>query len=55
MIRLNISDISIITAKDIDSRCITYDVSKSDAINLLDIYVPDDQGFIWNVFETNQY
>ena len=46
IIRLNISNISTITAKDIDSRCIIYDVSKSDAINLLDIYVLDDQGFI---------
>ena len=34
MLCLNISDITIITFKDIDYLCIIHDISKSDALHL---------------------
>ena len=35
MLRLNISDITIITVKNVDYRCIIHNISKSETINLL--------------------
>ena len=42
----NISDIVIMTVKDIDYRCIIHDISKSDAIHMLENYVLDDRGYM---------
>ena len=35
MIRVNISDIAIITVKNVDYRCIIHNISKSESVNLL--------------------
>ena len=35
MLSVNISDIAIITVKNVDYRCIIHNISKSEAINLL--------------------
>ena len=43
---LDISDITIITFKDIDYLCIIHDISKSDAIHLSENYVLDDRGYL---------
>ena len=36
MLCVNIRDIAIIVVKEVDYRCIFYDISKSETINLLD-------------------
>ena len=36
MLCLDISDIAIITVKNVDYRCIMYNISKTEAINLLE-------------------
>ena len=41
---VNISDIAIITVKDVDCCCIIHNISKSEAINLLENYVLEDHG-----------
>ena len=46
MLSLNISDITIITAKGIDYCCIVSDISESDAIHQLENSVLNDQG-LW--------
>ena len=46
MLCLNISDIAIITFKDVDYRCIAHDISKSEAIRLLENSVLYDRGYI---------
>ena len=46
VLNVNISDTTIITLKDVDYSCIIHDISKSEAINLLKIYVLDDRGYI---------
>ena len=46
MLCLNLSDIAIITVKDVDYRCIIHDISKSEAINLLNNSVLDDRAYI---------
>ena len=43
---LNISDIVIITVKNIDYHCIIHRISKSEAINLLETSVLEDRGYI---------
>ena len=43
---LNISDIAIITIKDIDHCCIIQNISKPKAINLLENSVLEDRGYI---------
>ena len=43
---LNISDIATITVKNVDYRCIIYNISKSEAINLLENSVLEDRGYI---------
>ena len=43
---LNISDITIITVKNVDYRCIIHNISKPEAINLLKNSVLEDCGYI---------
>ena len=43
---LNISDIATITVKNVDYRCIIHNISKSEAINLLENPVLKDCGCI---------
>ena len=45
MLSVNISDIAIITVKNVDYRCIIHNMSKSEAINLLKKSVPVDRGY----------
>ena len=49
LLSVNISDTAIITLKDVDYSCIIHDISKSEAINLLKIYVLDDRGYIYKI------
>ena len=42
MIRVNISDIAIVAVKEVDYRCIIYDIIKSEVIHLLENSVLDD-------------
>ena len=46
MLSVNISDIAIITVKNVDYRCIIHNIHKSEAINLLINSVLEDYGFI---------
>ena len=46
MLSGNISDNAIITIKDVDYCCIIHNISKSEAINLLENYVLEDRGYI---------
>ena len=43
---LNINDIAIITVRNVDYCCITYNIRKSETINLLDNPVFEDRGYI---------
>ena len=43
---LNISDIAIITVKNVGYRCIIRNISKSEAINLLESAVLEKRGYI---------
>ena len=43
---LNISDIAIITVKNVDYRCIIHNIGKSEAINLLKNSVLENRGYI---------
>ena len=44
MLCRNVSDFAIITVKNVGYRCITHNISKSKAINLLENYVLEDRG-----------
>ena len=46
MLDVDISDIAIITIKNVDYRCIIHNISKSEAINLLENYVLENRGYI---------
>ena len=46
MLSVNISDIAIITVKNIDYQCIIHNISKSEAINLLEKFVIEDRGYL---------
>ena len=46
MLSVNISNIAIITVKNVDCRCIIQNISKSEAINLLKNSVLEDRGYI---------
>ena len=46
MIRVNISDIAIVAVKEVDYRCIIYDIIKSEVIHLLENSVLDDRRYI---------
>ena len=54
MLCLNIGDIAIITVKGADYPCIFNDIYKSDAFNLLENYILDDCGYIWNVYQKSK-
>ena len=45
MLSVSISNIAIITVKDVDYRCIIYNISKSEAINLLKNSVLENRGY----------
>ena len=45
MLSLNIRDIAIITVQNVDYRCIIYNISKSEAINLLKNSALEDRGY----------
>ena len=49
MLCLNISDIAIIIVKNVDYCCVMYDISKSEAINLLGSYVLEDRGYVQKI------
>ena len=44
MFCLNLSDLTIITVKGVDYRCIIHEISKSEATNLLKHSVIEDSG-----------
>ena len=44
---VNISDITIITIKNVDYHCIIYNISKSEGINLLRNSIHENPGYIW--------
>ena len=46
MLSVNISDIAIITVKNVDYRCFIHNISRSDAINLLKNSVLEDRGYL---------
>ena len=45
MMCINISDIAFITVKNVDYRCIMYNITKSAAINLLENSMLEDRGY----------
>ena len=47
MFSVNISDITIITVKNDDYRCIIHNISKSEAIYLLKSAVLEDRGYMY--------
>ena len=46
MLSVNMSDIAIITVKNVDYRCIIYDISKSEAINFFKNYDLENRSYI---------
>ena len=46
MLCLNISDIAVITVKNVDYRCIMYNINKSEAIHLLENSIIKDTGYL---------
>ena len=46
ILSVNVSDIDIITVKNVDYRCIIHNISKSEAFNLLKNSVLEDLGYI---------
>ena len=49
MLSINISVIAIITVKNVDYPCITHNISKSEAINLLENSVLKDRGYLYKI------
>ena len=47
MLSVNISDIAIISVKNVDDRCVIHNISKSEVINLLKNSVFQDRGNIY--------
>ena len=47
MLSVNISDISVISIKNVDNRCTIHNISKSEAINLLKSSALEDRGYIY--------
>ena len=45
MLSVNVSDLSIITVKNVDYRCIIHNISKSEAINLLKSAALEDRRY----------
>ena len=53
---LNLSDIAIITVKEVDYYCIFRNINKSVAINLLENYLLENHGYIYKkTYQRNQY
>ena len=50
MFSVNISDITIITVKNDDYRCIIHNISKSEAIYLLKSAVLEDRGYMYQKY-----
>ena len=46
MLSVNISNIAIITIKNVDYCCIIHNISKSEANNLLESSVLEDRGYV---------
>ena len=46
MLCIDISDIALMTVKNVDYRCIIHNISKSEAINLLENSVLENRGYI---------
>ena len=46
MLRVNISDITIVAVKEVDNCFIIHDIKKSEAINLLENSLLDDHWYI---------
>ena len=46
MLSVNISDVTIVTVKNVDYRCFILNISKSETINLLKISVREDRAYI---------
>ena len=46
MLSINISDIAIITFKNVDYRCIIHNISKVEAITLLENSVLENRGYV---------
>ena len=45
MLSVNLSDIAIITVKNVNYRCIIHSISRSEGINLLQYFVLEDRGY----------
>ena len=50
ILSVNISDIVIITAKNVDHHCIIHNIRTSEAINLLENSVLEDRGYLLKIF-----
>ena len=46
ILSVNVSDIAVITIKNVDYHCVTHNISQSKAINLLENYDPKNGGYI---------
>ena len=46
MLSVSISDIAIITIRNVDYRCVVHTISKSKTINLLKNFVLGDRGYV---------
>ena len=46
MLSVSISDIAIIAVKNVDYRCVIYNISKSEAINSLKHSILENRGYI---------
>ena len=46
MLSVNISDIAIMTIRNVDSRCVIHNISKSEAIDWLKSSVLKDRGYV---------
>ena len=55
MLCLNISDIDIVSLKGVNYCCIIHDISKSEAIYLLENSELEDGGYIENACQRNYY
>ena len=53
MLIVNISDIAIITIKNVDYRCIIHNINKSEAINLLKKYVLENREYVYKKYCLN--
>ena len=53
MLIVNISDIAIITIKNVDYRCIIHNINKSEAINLLKKYVLENREYAYKKYCLN--